>query len=40
MASALAALVSLVMATFMGSLVLWVPILGQGLSPQVLEVTT
>lgn len=37
MASSLAPLVSPIMATFLGTLILGVPILGQTLSPQVLK---
>lgn len=40
MTSALAPLVSPIMATLLGTLILGVPILGQTLSPQVLKKTT
>lgn len=40
MASALAPLVSPIMTTLLGTLILGVPILGQTLSPQVLKKTT
>lgn len=40
MASTLAPPISLIMATFLGSPMLWGPILGQVLSPQVLKLTT